>query len=96
MKYLNPHLHLICSDIERTVRFFVETLEAKLVERLKFGNANGAVLNLSGIQISLRATHENEIITWSYQKRYGYDHLGLEVEDVDAAYRELKGVGKHI
>lgn len=95
MKFLYHHFHLICSDLGRTERFFIETLGAKLVERRKFGTADGVVLDLSGKQISLRASREDDNITSGSQKRYGYDHLGVEVEDVEAAYRELKGKGFH-
>jgi len=69
-------------------------LGAKLIRRRKFGTADGALLDLSGTTISLRAAREDDNIAGdSSQERYGYDHLGLEVEDLDAAYEELKGKG---
>jgi len=69
-------------------------LEAKLIQRRKFGTADGAVLDLNGTTISLRKAREDDNITGdSSQQRYGYDHLGLEVEDLDAVYEELKEKG---
>ena len=94
MEYRYHHFHLICSNLEDTEKFFTGMLGAKLIERRRFGTADGATLNLNGTTISLRVKREDEnIIGDSSQPRYGYDHLGLEVEDVDAAYRELKGKG---
>ncbi|NWF93784.1 MAG: VOC family protein [Syntrophaceae bacterium] len=92
--YRYHHLHLICSDLERMERFFVEVLGARLVERRKFGTADGAVLDLHGTQINLRTLRTDEMVTGDgSQKHYGYDHLGLEVEDVESAYRALQGEG---
>ena len=94
MTYRYHHLHLICSNLQQTEDFFTSMLGAKLIERKKFGTADGAVLDLNGITISLRTSRENDnIISDSSQQRYGYDHLGLEVEDLDAAYKELREKG---
>jgi catechol 2,3-dioxygenase-like lactoylglutathione lyase family enzyme len=80
--------------MEDTGNFFTGMLGAKLIERRKFGTADGAILDLNGTVIYLRVKREDEnIIGDSSQSRYGYDHLGLEVEDVDAAYTELKEKG---
>jgi catechol 2,3-dioxygenase-like lactoylglutathione lyase family enzyme len=77
-------------------RFFVEVLGARLVERRKFGTADGAVLDLHGTRINLRMSRADETITGDgSQKHYGYDHLGLEVEDIESAYRELQRKGYH-
>jgi len=92
--YRYHHLHLICSDLERTERFFVEILGARLVERRKFGTADGAVLDLHGARINLRISRPDEVMTGDgSQKHYGYDHLGLELEDIDSAYKELQEKG---
>ena len=94
MTYRYHHFHLICSNLEQTENFFTGVLEAKLIQRRKFGTADGAVLDLNGTTISLRKAREGDNITGdSSQQRYGYDHLGLEVEDIDAVYEELKEKG---
>jgi glyoxylase I family protein len=94
MTYRYHHFHLICSNLQQTETFFTSMLGAKLIERRKFGAADGAILDLSGTTISLRTGREDDnIIGDSSQQRYGYDHLGLEVEDLDAAYKELKEKG---
>jgi catechol 2,3-dioxygenase-like lactoylglutathione lyase family enzyme len=92
--YRYHHLHLICSDLERTLRFFCDEFGARLVRRRKFGTAEGAVMDLNGCAINLRVAREGEEIEGdSSVPRYGYDHLGLEVDDLEAAYKELSQKG---
>jgi catechol 2,3-dioxygenase-like lactoylglutathione lyase family enzyme len=94
MTYRYHHLHLISTDLERMIGFFTDTLGGKLVVRRKFGTADGATLDLNGIRINLRVAREDESISDdSLRARYGYDHLGLEVEDVGAAYTQLSNKG---
>ncbi len=94
MTYRFHHVHLICSDLEQMERFFTETLGAKFVKRQKFGTGEGALLDFNGAAIYLRMAQEGEQIAGdASEKRYGYDHFGLEVDDIDRAYRELKGRG---
>ena len=94
MIYRFNHLHLICRDLEEMIAFFVETLGAMLTVRKKFGTADGASLDLHGTTINLRVSREDEEISGdAHQPRFGYDHIGLNVEDVDAAHEELTKQG---
>ncbi len=94
MKYRYHHLHLLCSDLNEMIGFFTDILGAELVERRKFGTADGAKLDLEGTTVNLRVANENEkIVNDASEPRFGYHHLGLEVEDVDAAYNQLTDKG---
>lgn len=94
MAYRFHHLHLLCSDLEKTIAFFTETLGAALVERKKFGGADGAALNLNGTIVNLRVSREDDQVSAAPPKtQYGYHHIGLSVDNVDQAYRELTGKG---
>ena len=94
MTYRLHHLHLICRDLEKMIAFFKEALDAKLVERRKFGTAEGATLDLQGIVINLRVAREGEEIRENLTpSSYGYDHIGLQVEDVQAAYDDISKRG---
>ena len=94
MTYRFHHIHLICKDLEGMISFFTEALEASLVERKKFGTADGASLDLQGTTVNLRVDREDEVMTGdATQARFGYDHIGLQVDDIDAAYEELKQRG---
>lgn len=94
MKHKYHHMHLICSNLEQMIDFFTENLGAELVERRKFGVSDGATLDHSGVRINLRvAREEDQIAGDSSQALFGYDHMGFEVEDLDATYEELKEKG---
>ena len=90
MTYSLHHVHLICRDLEEMINFFEGTIGAKLVERRKFGTADGATLDLQGIYINLRVARDGEEIRENPSpSTYGYDHIGLQVEDVQAAHDNL-------
>jgi len=76
------------------INFFTDDLGATLVARQKFGTADGASLNLQGTTVNLRVAREDEVMVGdASQARFGYDHLGLQVDDVDAAFQDLKEKG---
>jgi catechol 2,3-dioxygenase-like lactoylglutathione lyase family enzyme len=76
------------------ITFFTETLGANLVRRQKFGTADGASLDLQGTTVNLRvAKEEEEMVGDASQSTYGYDHIGLEVEDIESAYKDLTARG---
>jgi catechol 2,3-dioxygenase-like lactoylglutathione lyase family enzyme len=76
------------------VTFFTDTLEAKLVRRQKFGTADGASLDLQGTTVNLRVSKEDETMVGdASQSSYGYDHIGLQVEDIEAAFTDLQAQG---
>jgi len=90
MPYSLHHVHLICRDLEKMIHFFEGAIGAKLVKRRKFGTADGATLDLQGIAINLRVARDGEEIRQNLSpSNYGYDHIGLQVEDVQAAHDDL-------
>ena len=94
MNYSLHHVHLICKDLEKMIGFFEEAIGARLVERRKFGTADGATLDLEGININLRVARDGEEIGENIApSTYGYDHIGLQVKDVQVAYEELTNRG---
>ena len=94
MSYKLHHIHILCEDLIGMRDFFVDTLEAKLIEMKQFGGADGASLNLSGVTVNLRVGQEGEKIAADPDgKIYGYHHVGLEVEDLDATYKKLTDKG---
>ncbi len=94
MIYSFHHIHLICKDLENMIDFFTGQLGANLIGRKKFGTADGASLDLQGTTVNLRVARQDEDISGDASRsRFGYDHIGLLVEDVDAAYRELDAAG---
>ncbi len=88
------HIHLICQDLEQMIRFFTTTLGGNFLGRMKFGPADGAQVELGGATINLRVRREDEQIPEPPPgSRYGYDHIGLEVDDLDRAWETLRNRG---
>ena len=94
MSYRFHHVHIICKDLEGMIAFFTEVLAARLIDRRKFGTADGASLELDGATINLRVAREDEQMAGdASQPAYGFDHIGLEVEDVQKAFEDLTAKG---
>ena len=90
MSYRFHHVHIVCKDLEKMVRFFTDVLEASLIDMRKFGTADGASLDLNGTTVNLRVAREDEEVVGDASKTtYGYNHIGLEVEDIEMAYKDL-------
>src|SRR3954452_20395627 len=87
------HIHLVCSDVPASERWFVEGVGAELVERRESRGMATSELRLAGICLLLRGTHEHEAIAAGSQRRYGPDHFALEVADVDATVETLRARG---
>ena len=60
--YRFHHIHILCSDLEKMLKFFLDTLGAQFVSARKFGGADGATLDLAGVPIYLRVAREGEKI----------------------------------
>jgi len=96
MTYRLHHVHLICKNLEQMMTFFTDVIGATILERRKFGTADGAVLDLKGNSINLRVARTDEaVVDPGVRSVYGYDHIGLEVDDLDAVFSNLTGRGYH-
>ena len=94
MSFRFHHVHIICEDLEKLIGFFTEGLGADLVSRKKFGTADGASLDLQGTTINLRVARADEKLEGDASRTvYGYNHIGLEVEEIEAAYTDLSAQG---
>ena len=93
LEYQFHHIHVFCSDLAATERWFTEGLGAELVERRDSRGVPGVVLRLGGAQVLLRPAREGETLTPAGARHFGADHFGLRVDDVDATVAELKRRG---
>jgi catechol 2,3-dioxygenase-like lactoylglutathione lyase family enzyme len=90
MSFRFHHVHIICKDLEKMIGFFTGEIGAGLVKRKKFGAADGACLDLQGATINLRAARADETLeSDASRSAFGYNHIGLEVEDIEAAFKGL-------
>lgn len=94
MSFKLHHIHLLCSDLDQTEQFFIEKLEAVTEDRRIIGGVPGVILDLGGTKIYLRGAKPEEVISGDGASAcYGYHHLGLEVDDMDAVQRRLRSMG---
>lgn len=90
MNKFNPnHLHIICDDLENMKDFWTRGIGAEFKENRSFGDAAGAVLQLDDLQINLRVPKKAEHDMKPNEASLGYDHLGLEVDDIESACSHL-------
>jgi glyoxylase I family protein len=94
MSFHFHHVHIICKDLEKMIGFFTESVGAELVKRKKFGTADGASLDLKGTTINLRVARVDEKLEGDASRTvFGYNHIGLEVEDIEVAFTDLTSQG---
>jgi catechol 2,3-dioxygenase-like lactoylglutathione lyase family enzyme len=94
MSFRFHHVHIICKDLEKMIGFFTGNIGAELVKRRKFGAADGATLDLQGATINLRTARADETLEGDASRTaFGYNHIGLEVEDIETAFEDLGGRG---
>ncbi|MGE3270047.1 MAG: VOC family protein [Chloroflexota bacterium] len=96
LEYQFHHIHVFCSDLEATERWFTEGVGATVVERRDSRGVPGVVLNLGGANVLLRPAREGENLASAGARHFGADHFGLRVDDVDAAVAELRSRGVFI
>ena len=94
LDYQFHHIHVFCSDLEASERWFVEMLGAELVERRDSRGVPSAQLRLGGAPITLRPERQGEQLADGLTvPHFGTDHFGLQVADVDATIEELRRRG---
>ena len=96
LAYRFDHLHVFCSDVDATERWFVEGLGAALVERRHSRGVRTSELQLGGAQLLIRGAREGEQLAPAGARHFGADHFGLRVVDVDATVAELRRRGVRI
>jgi catechol 2,3-dioxygenase-like lactoylglutathione lyase family enzyme len=83
------HLHLKTRDPDKTAKFYVDTLGAKIVNQ----NPNGGYrLDLHGLSLNVTKFLE----TQKRAQKYGMEHIAIDTDELDAIVAKLKGQGIHI
>jgi catechol 2,3-dioxygenase-like lactoylglutathione lyase family enzyme len=90
------HIHDVCSDLPASESWFLDGVGAELVERRESRGIPTSELRLGGIRVLLRAASKDENRADGEQRKYGTDHFGLDVTDVDALVERLRARGIEI
>ena len=94
MSFQLHHVHLLCSDLEQTEQFFIQKLGSQLEKHTTFGGASGSMLDLKGAKIYLRTAKPQETISGEEDHTcYGFNHVGLQVDDMESVHRDLQSAG---
>ena len=87
------HLHVYCSDLETSERWFRENLGAELVARRQLNGVAASELQLGGIRLVLGGNRPEDGLVAPRPRPFGWDHIGLKVQDLDACAAALKRRG---
>lgn len=76
------HIHLYCNELEPMVEFFTKAFDGEVALRRKFGQSDGAVLNLGSSTLLYLQQIE---VGPSQRNIAAYDHIAFNVKDVEKA-----------
>ncbi|MBT3350504.1 MAG: VOC family protein [Nitrospinaceae bacterium] len=90
-KFGYDHIHFRSEDPHAARKFWEEMLGATVVQERELGGAPSFNMDLNGMIfiVSGRAKDEDPIRTGS-EPRYGLDHFGLKVDNMEEAAEELR------
>jgi catechol 2,3-dioxygenase-like lactoylglutathione lyase family enzyme len=94
-KFWFDHLHLVVPDPEKMADFFVKAFGAEKVsvDKLPDGRIR-AELNITGGRMIINTPQSNDTRgPDSPQKRYGTEHFGMKVDDLESALRQCLDAG---
>lgn len=92
------HVAIICSDFERSKRFYVDTLGFKVVREIRRHKRNSTKLDLmvgDEYQIEL-FSFPNPLRRLSHPEACGLRHLAFEVDNLDEAVENLRRKGVEV
>lgn len=92
--YTYDHIHLRTYDPQATIQYYQDMFDAERVESVQSDGKPRVDLNLNGLTIFIAAVPADADLPRAPSQPYiGLDHLGLRVDDLDAATAELKRRG---
>ena len=94
-KFWFDHLHLVVPDPEKMADFFVKAFGAEKVsvDKLPDGRIR-AELNITGGRMIINAPQSNDTRSPdSPQKRYGAEHFGMKVDELESALQQCQAAG---
>jgi catechol 2,3-dioxygenase-like lactoylglutathione lyase family enzyme len=80
------HVHLKTPDPEKTAKFYVDTLGAKIVGQA--GNG-GYRLDLHGLSLNVTTFIDSQ----TRQQLYGMEHIAIDTDELDTLVDKLKAQG---
>jgi lactoylglutathione lyase len=92
--YSYDHIHLRSRDPMATAQYYHQMFDAKIIESIQSDGQPRIDLDINGLTVFLARVPANaEIQQAPADPHLGLDHFGLRVDNLDAAYAELKRRG---
>ncbi len=89
MAFKMNHIHLKTPDPEKTAKFYVDSLGAKIVGQ---AGGNGLRLDLHGLSVNITKFIEGQ----TREQVYGFEHIAIDTDDLDNVVASLKASGAKI
>ena len=88
--YSYDHIHLRTRDPMATAQYYQRMFDAKIVESIQSDGRPRIDLDINGLTVFIAPVPADADIPSAPAVPYiGLDHLGLRVDNIDAAYAEL-------
>ena len=95
--YTYDHIHLRTTNPQATIEYYQKMFDATPVEYVQSNGQPRVDLDLNGLTIFIAAVPADATLPTAPSEPYiGLDHLGLRVDNVDAATAELKRRGAQV
>jgi catechol 2,3-dioxygenase-like lactoylglutathione lyase family enzyme len=90
--YRCDHIHLKAENVEGTAQWYCEKLGGKITFAGKFRGSEVRYVDIEGMTFIIFGLLDTdaEPIPASLNTRFGVDHFGFQVADLDAAVAELR------
>ena len=101
-EYRYDHVHLRSSDPDATARFLETMFDAEVTRSVYptgplYPGQQRITMRLGGQTVLIAPPHPHEATATAPPfPHYGLEHIGLTVDDVDAAVKELRAKGAEI
>jgi catechol 2,3-dioxygenase-like lactoylglutathione lyase family enzyme len=93
LEFVFDHIHVFCTDLPASERWFVDGLGAKLLRRRSVSGTPASDVELAGATIFLRGPRPGQVAADDWENLTGINHIGLAVRDLDETARVLKERG---
>lgn len=90
------HVHIICGDVEKAVKYFKDVFEGREVFRGELRGLPMIRMDVKGVIVALMGTNPNAGQLEPGKGNRGLDHFGFRVRDLEKTVDDLKRKGTHV
>ncbi|MDE0425263.1 MAG: VOC family protein [Candidatus Poribacteria bacterium] len=97
MAFTFDHVHLRCEDLDRTISYYENMFDGKVLETVDVGRLEVVRMEIGGERIFLSSKLEDmEVEDTSGNPRWGLFQLAFTVENLEATVEELQAKGAEL